>query len=100
MVQSIGGELPFFFISGWLIRVIGHINAMTMVLFTTGIRLYFYSILTNPWWVLPIELMQGKNLYNFFFVNQFILGQKNNPNLDQSYKVSLLICFLCLLYFC
>lgn len=32
---------------------------MTLVLFTFGIRLILYSILSNPWWVLPIEFMQG-----------------------------------------
>lgn len=32
---------------------------MTMVLFVMGIRLCLYSFLTNPWWVLPIEFLQG-----------------------------------------
>lgn len=59
IIQSFGGELPFFFISGWFINKIGHNNAMTLVLFTFGIRLMLYSILSNPWWVLPIEFMQG-----------------------------------------
>lgn len=58
-IQSFGGELPFFFISGWFINKFGHANCMTMVLFTFGVRLILYSILSNPWWVLPIELMQG-----------------------------------------
>ncbi|XP_055319817.1 major facilitator superfamily domain-containing protein 6 isoform X2 [Sitodiplosis mosellana] len=59
IVQSFGGELPFFFISGWFITKLGHINSMTLVLFVMGIRLCLYSFLTNPWWVLPIELTQG-----------------------------------------
>lgn len=58
-IQCFGGELPFFFLSGWLLKKIGHINAMTLVLFTFGIRLFLYSLLSNPWLVLPIELMQG-----------------------------------------
>lgn len=58
-IQSFGGELPFFFISGWFISRFGHANCMTLVLFTFGVRLILYSILSNPWWVLPIELMQG-----------------------------------------
>ncbi|XP_031631871.1 major facilitator superfamily domain-containing protein 6-A isoform X2 [Contarinia nasturtii] len=58
-IQSFGGELPFFFISGWFITKIGHVNAMTLVLFVMGIRLICYSLLTNPWWVLPIEFSQG-----------------------------------------
>lgn len=58
-IQSFGGELPFFFISGWFINKVGHVNSMTLVLFTLGIRLTLYSVLTNPWWVLPIEFSQG-----------------------------------------
>lgn len=58
-IQCFGGELPFFFISGWVLKRIGHVNSMTLVLFAFGIRLCLYSVLTNPWWVLPIELMQG-----------------------------------------
>lgn len=65
-IQCIGGELPFFLISGWLIKLIGHINSMTLVLFAFSIRLFLYSILTNPWWVLPIELMQGLTFGIFF----------------------------------
>lgn len=65
-VQSFGVELPFFFISGWLINKMGHINAMTMVLFAFGVRLCLYSSLTNPWWVLPIELMQGVTFALFY----------------------------------
>lgn len=65
-VQCFGGEIPFFFISGWLVNKIGHINAMTMVLFAFGIRLCLYSVLTNPWWVLPIELMQGVTFALFY----------------------------------
>lgn len=65
-VQSFGGELPFFFISGWLVNKMGHSNAMTMVLFAFGVRLCLYSSLSDPWWVLPIELMQGVTFALFY----------------------------------
>lgn len=58
-IQCFGGDLPFFFIAGWFINKIGHVNAMTLVLFVMGIRLTLYSVLTNPWWVIPIEFSQG-----------------------------------------
>lgn len=32
---------------------------MSLVLFTFGVRFLLYSVLTNPWLVLPIELMNG-----------------------------------------
>lgn len=65
-IQSFGGELPFFFISGWFINKVGHVNSMTLVLFTFGIRLTLYSVLTNPWWVLPIEFSQGMTFGIFY----------------------------------
>ncbi|KAK9500670.1 hypothetical protein O3M35_001894 [Rhynocoris fuscipes] len=58
-IQCFGGELPFFFLSGWILKKIGHINAMTIVLLTLGTRFVLYSFLVNPWWCLPIELLNG-----------------------------------------
>lgn len=39
---------------------------MTLVLLTLGIRLTLYSVLTNPWWVLPIEFTQGMTFGIFY----------------------------------
>ncbi|XP_021930441.1 major facilitator superfamily domain-containing protein 6-A isoform X2 [Zootermopsis nevadensis] len=58
-VQCFGGELPFLFLSGRILRKIGHVHAMSLVLFAFGIRFIIYSILKNPWWCLPVELFQG-----------------------------------------
>lgn len=49
----------FFCILGRILKKIGHINTMSLVLVGFGIRFILYSLLTNPWWVLPIELLQG-----------------------------------------
>ena len=35
---------------------------MTMILLAMGIRLLSYSFLTNPWYTLPIELLNGLTL--------------------------------------
>lgn len=32
---------------------------MTLILFAYGIRYISYSMLTNPWWVLPLESFNG-----------------------------------------
>lgn len=58
-IQCFGGELPFFFISGKLLKKIGHVHAMSLVLLGFGVRFFLYSVLSNPWYVLPIELMNG-----------------------------------------
>ncbi|XP_055536477.1 major facilitator superfamily domain-containing protein 6 isoform X1 [Wyeomyia smithii] len=58
-IQCFGGELPFFFLSGWILRKIGHVHAMSLVLLGFGVRFLLYSLLVNPWWVIPIEFMNG-----------------------------------------
>ncbi|XP_063837485.1 major facilitator superfamily domain-containing protein 6 [Ostrinia nubilalis] len=65
-IQTFGGEIPFLFISGYILRKLGHVNMMTLVLFAFGIRFILYSFLTNAWWVLPIELFQGITFGMFY----------------------------------
>lgn len=65
-IQCFGGELPFFFLSGWILKKIGHINAMSLVLFAFGIRFLLYSMLTDPWWCLPVELLNGLTFGIFY----------------------------------
>lgn len=65
-IQCFLGELPFFFIAGWIIAKIGNRNAMTMALGAFGIRFLLYSFLTNPWYTLPIDLLQGVTFGLFY----------------------------------
>lgn len=60
-VQCFGGEVPLFFWSGWIIKRLGHLNSMSLVLGVFAFRFFAYSILTNPIWVLLIELCNGIN---------------------------------------
>lgn len=65
-IQCFGGELPFFFLSGWILKKIGHVNAMSLVLLGFSVRFFFYSILQDPWWVLPVELLNGVTFGIFY----------------------------------
>lgn len=58
-IQCIGGEMPFVFFSGHIIKRIGHWHCMTLGLFAFAVRFYLYSIITNPVWILPVELING-----------------------------------------
>ncbi|CAL4108286.1 unnamed protein product, partial [Meganyctiphanes norvegica] len=58
-VQCFGGELPFFFISGWFINKLGHANCMSLVIGVFGVRYMLYYIVSNPWYFLPLELLNG-----------------------------------------
>ncbi|XP_034839248.1 uncharacterized protein Sugb [Maniola hyperantus] len=65
-IQTFGGEIPFMFVSGYLLRKFGHTNTMSLVLFAFGVRFMLYSIVTNPWWILPIEMFQGITFGMFY----------------------------------
>lgn len=65
-IQCFGGELPFFFLSGWILKKIGHVHAMSLVLLGFGVRFLLYSLLVNPWWVIPIEFMNGVTFGLFY----------------------------------
>lgn len=58
-IQCFAGEIPFFFWSGAIIKRLGHVNCMALVLGTMAIRLYLYTIITNPQWIILIELLNG-----------------------------------------
>ncbi|XP_059062995.1 major facilitator superfamily domain-containing protein 6 [Achroia grisella] len=65
-IQTFGGEIPFMFVSGYILRKVGHIRMMSLVLFAFGVRFLLYSVLSNAWWVLPIEMLQGIT-YGMFY---------------------------------
>lgn len=58
-IQCVGGELPLFFFSGWIIKRFGHWYCMAFGLLAFSIRFYLYSIITNPLWILPVEFING-----------------------------------------
>ncbi|XP_026666852.1 major facilitator superfamily domain-containing protein 6 [Ceratina calcarata] len=61
-VQCFLGELPFNFISGDVLRKLGHVNVMSLVLLMYAIRFMAYSTVSNPWWFLIIEILHGPSL--------------------------------------
>lgn len=58
-IQCFGGEIPFFFWSGMIIKRMGHINCMALVLGAMAIRMYLYTVISNPAWIILIELLNG-----------------------------------------
>jgi hypothetical protein len=52
-------ELPFFFYSSELMRRLTPKGALSLAIVCYSVRLGYYSLLENPWFVLPIELLHG-----------------------------------------
>jgi MFS family permease len=58
-VESLGGELLVFLLSGWLLKRLGYVHSMTVVFLAFCIRFLGYSFVQSPVYVLPIELTEG-----------------------------------------
>lgn len=58
LVMSIG-EIPAFILSGHLIARIGYTVTLSLTFVCYAVRFVAYSFLTDPWTVLPIELLHG-----------------------------------------
>jgi len=52
-------ELPFFYYSAKIIRKLGTRNTLIVAVFATTLRLVLYYLVDNPYFVPPIELLQG-----------------------------------------
>lgn len=58
-IQCFGGEIPFFFWSGLIIKSMGYGNCMALVLAAMAVRMYLYTVIWNPAWIIVIELLNG-----------------------------------------
>ena len=54
-------ELFAYFFLHELIHRLGHIKILYLGLLGNFVRFVYISIITNPWWVLPFEFIQGKD---------------------------------------
>ncbi|XP_065191747.1 major facilitator superfamily domain-containing protein 6-like [Sycon ciliatum] len=52
-------EIPLFLIAGRVIKRFGHTTVLVFVLVCYAIRFLAYSLLENPWLVMPIEPLHG-----------------------------------------
>ncbi|KAL5010838.1 hypothetical protein ScPMuIL_013143 [Solemya velum] len=56
---SFGAELLMFFVIHLLIKRMGHANLIYLGLLSYVIRFSVFAAITNPWYVLPTEILQG-----------------------------------------
>ncbi|EEB13034.1 conserved hypothetical protein [Pediculus humanus corporis] len=58
--ETLGGEIIFFVLSGKILKKLGYGHTLTLCFFNYALRLFLISMITEPWWILPVELlMQG-----------------------------------------
>ncbi|XP_050548847.1 major facilitator superfamily domain-containing protein 6-B-like [Daktulosphaira vitifoliae] len=59
LIQCVVGELPIFLMFGFILKIIGHMTAFSISFIMFGVRFYLYSIIKDPVWTLPVELLNG-----------------------------------------
>lgn len=58
-MQCLLGEAPFLFFTGWLVNHLGYSLCFASVFAGFAVRFLLYSILRDPWLVLPIDMLHG-----------------------------------------
>ncbi|XP_014474838.1 PREDICTED: major facilitator superfamily domain-containing protein 6 [Dinoponera quadriceps] len=78
-IQCFLGELPFNFLSGSVLKKLGHVNVMSLVLLVYAIRFMAYSIISNPWLFLILELLHGPS-FGLCWPTMVSYGDKVTPS--------------------
>ncbi|XP_043492952.1 major facilitator superfamily domain-containing protein 6 [Polistes fuscatus] len=77
-IQCFLAELPFNFLSGSILKKFGHINVMSLVLLIYAIRFMAYSVISNPWLFLPLEIFHGPS-FGLCWPTMVSYGDKVTP---------------------
>lgn len=59
LLVSCSVETPVLFLSGYIIKKISHLWCLYLVFVAYALRFFFYSLLPNAWFVLPIEILHS-----------------------------------------
>ncbi|XP_067134699.1 major facilitator superfamily domain-containing protein 6-like isoform X2 [Centruroides vittatus] len=58
-VNVMFADVPFMFVSGWIIKRIGRDNSISMAFVSSSVWFFTASCMYNPWWILIANLLQG-----------------------------------------
>ncbi|EEC17064.1 conserved hypothetical protein, partial [Ixodes scapularis] len=94
--QSLLGDLPFMFISGWLIGKLKHINVVRLAFLGFFVKFLAYSYLRNPWYAIGIELLQGPTYGSFYVAMTSYARSISPPGTEATFLSLILGVFDCL----
>lgn len=94
--QSFLGDLPFMFLSGWLIGKLRHINVVRLAFVGFFLKFLCYSYLRNPWWAIGIELLQGPTYGSFYVAMTSYARSISPPGTEATFLSIILGVFDCL----
>ncbi|VVC33508.1 Hypothetical protein CINCED_3A015748 [Cinara cedri] len=58
-IQCFGGNFPFFYLSSFILKRVKAEYVVSSVFLTFAVRFFLYSVIENPFWVLPVEFLNG-----------------------------------------
>lgn len=73
--------LPFLYGSEWFVNKIGAVQLLLIALLVYFIRLVGYSLLDNPWWCIPYELMEAFTLHLMWVATVRLAYQISPPGM-------------------
>lgn len=85
-------ELPWFFVSGWIIRKIGLYNCCNITLLCFGVRYLCFVFMYNPWWSLPAAFFHGPT-FGLFYAALTMYAKNQAPDGTEATVQSLLHLF-------
>ena len=59
LAVTTSAEIPLMFVSGFVIKKIGHEGVFYLTFMAFALRFFCYSLLPSAWYVLPVELLHG-----------------------------------------
>lgn len=77
-VQCFIGEMPVMFFAGWFITKLGFRNSMALAVGGTAVRLAVYSLGTNAWFMLPVEVLHGLS-FGLFYTAMTLFANRAAP---------------------
>lgn len=59
LIQCFGGEVPSFFLSGFILKRVNHMNVFSIMFFVYALMFFPFSIIKNPVYILSVEILNG-----------------------------------------
>lgn len=73
--------LPFLYESEWFVNKVGAVQLLLVALSVYFVRLVGYSLLDNPWWCIPYELMEAFTLHLMWVATVRLAYQISPPGM-------------------
>lgn len=68
-----------FFATPKLIEMFGQTKLVAVGIVSYACRFVVFSLISNPFYILPVEILEGKALISLTFVSQGRLAKGNGP---------------------